>query len=172
MMRRSFWVSAMRVYFVVRGGSLASPSAISRARGSSPLAGTISLTAPQALAVRYLRTADHEQPSRSDWTCAANRAVVQVRACHEALLPRWPLGHCGVVLVTADAVEARGEHHGKAYRYPADRLVGGGSARRRGRGRCSEDEQGDGFESWSEPRYAQADARGAFKAWYARLAGG
>ena len=35
MMRRSFWVSAMRVYFVVSDGSFASPSAISRARGRS-----------------------------------------------------------------------------------------------------------------------------------------
>src|SRR5580700_2723866 len=52
MMRRSFWVIAMRVYFVVSDGSLASPSAISRARGSSLSAGTISLTAPQSFAVR------------------------------------------------------------------------------------------------------------------------
>jgi hypothetical protein len=79
-------------------------------------------------ATGFRRKADQEQPSRSDWTCAANRAVVRVRVCDEALLPRWSLGHCGVVLVTADAVEARGEHHGKAYRYPTDRLVGGGSA--------------------------------------------
>ena len=35
MMRRSFWVSAMRVYFVLSDGSFASPSAISRARGRS-----------------------------------------------------------------------------------------------------------------------------------------
>ena len=35
MIRRSFWVNAMRVYLVVSGGSLASPSAISRARASS-----------------------------------------------------------------------------------------------------------------------------------------
>jgi hypothetical protein len=46
MMRRSFWVSAIRVYFVVSDGSLASPSAISRARGRSLSAATISLTAP------------------------------------------------------------------------------------------------------------------------------
>src|SRR3984957_13225731 len=46
MMRRSFWVSAMRVYLVVSGGSLASPSAISRARASSLSARRISLTAP------------------------------------------------------------------------------------------------------------------------------
>jgi hypothetical protein len=51
MMRRSFWVSAMRVYFVVSDGSLASPSAISRVRGSSLSAATISLTAPHSLAV-------------------------------------------------------------------------------------------------------------------------
>ena len=31
-------------------------------------------------------------------------------------------GHCGVVLVTPDAVGTRGEHHDKANRYPADRL--------------------------------------------------
>jgi hypothetical protein len=41
MTRRSFRVSAMRVYFVVSDGSLASPSAISRARGSSLSAATI-----------------------------------------------------------------------------------------------------------------------------------
>src|SRR6266702_1082689 len=49
MMRRSFWVSAMRVYLVVSGGSFASPSAISRARASSLSAGTISLTTPHSL---------------------------------------------------------------------------------------------------------------------------
>jgi hypothetical protein len=51
MIRRSFWVIAMRVYFVVSDGNLASPSAISRARASSLSAGTISLTAPQSFAV-------------------------------------------------------------------------------------------------------------------------
>src|SRR5271155_471082 len=51
MIRRSFWVIAMRVYFVVSDGSLASPSAISRARASNLSAGTISLTAPQSFAV-------------------------------------------------------------------------------------------------------------------------
>src|ERR1700722_9743650 len=30
--------------------------------------------------------------------------------------------HCGVVPVTADVVETRGERHDKANRYPADRL--------------------------------------------------
>jgi hypothetical protein len=51
MMRRSFCVIAMRVYFVVSGGSLASPSAISRERAKSLSAGTISLTAPHCFAV-------------------------------------------------------------------------------------------------------------------------
>src|SRR4029077_15581306 len=39
MMRRSFWVIAMRVYFVVSDGSLASPSAISGAAGWGALPG-------------------------------------------------------------------------------------------------------------------------------------
>jgi hypothetical protein len=32
-------------------------------------------------------------------------------------------GHCGVVLVTVDAVEARGENHGEAHRYSVDRSM-------------------------------------------------
>jgi hypothetical protein len=31
-----------------------------------------------------------ERSSKSDWTCASNRAVLRVRARHEALLPRRP----------------------------------------------------------------------------------
>ena len=34
----------------------------------------------------------------------------------------------------------------------------------------AENDQGDGFKTWSQPRYPQADARGAFKARHARLA--
>jgi hypothetical protein len=32
---------------------------------------------------------------QNDWTCAANRAVVGVRACLEALLPRRPMAIAG-----------------------------------------------------------------------------
>jgi hypothetical protein len=42
-----------------------------------------------------------------------------VRACHEALLPRRLLSHCGVVLVTADAVEARGEPPWQSLQIPS-----------------------------------------------------
>src|SRR5690349_10999379 len=51
MIRRSFCVIASCVYLVVSGGSLASSSAISRERGKSLSAGTISLTAPHCFAV-------------------------------------------------------------------------------------------------------------------------
>jgi hypothetical protein len=75
------------------------------------------------------RKADLKRPVRTDWTSAANGAVVSVRARHEARQTPRAKRHCGVVLVTAEAVDARGDHHGKAYRYPKDRFVPGGGAR-------------------------------------------
>jgi hypothetical protein len=94
------------------------------------------LLTPRFVVLVLIGTQRVEWPE-SGWTSSRTRALLGVRrraAKPPFSAPRSPLGHRGVVLVTADAVAGTGEEHGEAHRYPADRVVEGRPARGRSRG--------------------------------------
>jgi hypothetical protein len=69
-------------------------------------------------------TSNRRTSNRLDFFCKQS-GTVGARFAMSAPAPSAQ-GHCGVVLVTADALEALGENHGQTYGYSIDHAVEGG----------------------------------------------